>query len=129
LESPSGGEKGSSGGNGGNGGNGGKGSSKPVSAFPYHVEALGAEASRGWCQRVLDAVLSLQVIVVFLVGWLVGWLVGFKKNTETFLVCSFCGKGQGKSSALCLFDVCVSIYQPEPADSPTYLFFILNINK
>jgi hypothetical protein len=45
------------------GGGGGSGSSKgkKKEAFPYHVEDVGAEASRGWCQRVLDAVLTLQV--------------------------------------------------------------------
>ena len=33
-------------------------------AFPYHVEDLGMGPSREWCQRVLDAVLTLQVCVV-----------------------------------------------------------------
>ena len=57
-------------GDGANGKGQGKGKGGPqqgllgAGAFPYHVEDLGVGPSREWCQRVLDAVLTLQVRVV-----------------------------------------------------------------
>lgn len=52
------------------------------SLFPYHVEDLGVEASREWCQKVLDAVLVLQVFVLVFVGvlWWGGGVVRRRRS-------------------------------------------------